>query len=262
MDHPHVIADRRDGWVKITLNRPDRLNSFNQEMHRKLAELLEDIADERWRAVLLTGAGRGFCAGQDLSDLDSPDASMDLGGLVEAFYNPLVRRIRDLKKPVICAVNGVAAGAGANIALSCDIVLAARSAKFVQTFAKLGLVPDSGGTFFLPRLIGDARARALALLCESISAHQAEAWGLIWKAVEDDVLLSEAEALAAHLAKQPTQGLALIKEALNASAANSLDEQLTIERDLQRKAGFMPDYAEGLRAFLEKRPPVFTGRSQ
>ena len=256
---PSVLVDRRDGWVRLVLNRPDRLNSFNEEMHKRLAAALDAAgADEACRAVLLTGAGRGFCAGQDLSDRVGP---ADLGATIDAFYNPLVRRIRALNKPVVCAVNGVAAGAGANIALACDIVLAARSAKFIQAFSKIGLVPDSGGTFFLPRLIGDARARALAMLAEPLPAEKAEAWGLIWKVFEDDALAAEAEKLVAHLATQPTVGLALTKQAFAASATNDLDAQLDLERDLQRKAGSTPDYAEGVRAFLDKRTPNFTGRS-
>ncbi|BCH28482.1 2-(1,2-epoxy-1,2-dihydrophenyl)acetyl-CoA isomerase [Mesorhizobium sp. L-8-10] len=258
-----LLVDRRPGWTIITLNRPDRLNSFNEDLHRALAAALDEAAaDETCRAVLLTGAGRGFCAGQDLSDRVKSDGPPDLGHTLETFYNPLVRRIRALRKPVICAVNGVAAGAGANIALACDIVLAARSARFIQAFSKIGLVPDSGGTFFLPRLIGDARARALVMLAEPLSAEQAAAWGLIWKVVDDEALMAEAEALAAHLATQPTQGLALAKEALNASAANDLDTQLDLERDLQRRAGRTPDYAEGVRAFMEKRPAAFTGKPE
>ncbi len=255
-----VLVDRHDAWTAVTLNRPDRLNSFNEDMHRQLSTALTEIAaDETCRAVLITGAGKGFCAGQDLSDRAGSEGSPDLGATIEAFYNPLIRRIRAMPKPVVCAVNGVAAGAGANLALACDIVLAARSAKFIQAFARIGLVPDSGGTFFLPRLVGDARARALALLGEPIAADKAEAWGLIWKAVDDKNLSAEAHALAERLAGQPTQGLAMIKEALNASAANTLDAQLDLERDLQRKAGRTPDYAEGVRAFMEKREPHFTG---
>lgn len=257
-----IKVDRREGWTAITLNRPDRLNSFNEEMHRALAAALEEAADESCRAVLLTGEGRGFCAGQDLSDRVGKDGPPDLGYTIETFYNPLVRRLRSLRKPVICAVNGVAAGAGANIAFACDIVIAARSARFIQSFAKIGLVPDSGGTFFLPRLIGEARAKALAFTAEPLSAEKAEQWGLIWKVVDDDKLMVEAEALAAHFATQPTQGLALIKEAMQASSANDLDTQLDLERDLQRQAGRTPDYAEGVKAFMEKRPAAFSGKAK
>jgi 2-(1,2-epoxy-1,2-dihydrophenyl)acetyl-CoA isomerase len=259
---PSVLVDRREGWVALTLNRPDRLNAFNTDMHARLAEALDAAAaDATCRAVLITGAGRGFCAGQDLSDRMQSDEPIDLGATLDATYNPLIRRIRSLRKPVVCAVNGVAAGAGANIALACDIVVAARSAKFIQAFVKIGLVPDSGGTFFLPRLVGDARARALAMLGEPVTAEQAAAWGLIWRAIDDDKLRAEADKLAGHLAIQPTEGLALIKEALNASAGNTLDAQLDLERDLQRRAGRTTDYAEGVRAFMEKRSPRFTGRS-
>jgi 2-(1,2-epoxy-1,2-dihydrophenyl)acetyl-CoA isomerase len=257
-----VLIDDRGAWRVITLNRPDRLNSFNTAMHRALAAALDAARDPACRAVLLTGAGRGFCAGQDLADVAVPDgAAPDLGITIEQFYNPLVRRIRALDKPVVCAVNGTAAGAGANIALACDIVLAARSAKFIQSFAKIGLVPDSGGTWLLPRLIGDARATALAMLAEPIGAETAANWGLIWRAVDDDQLRGEAEKLTAHLATQPTQGLALIKQALAAAATNTLDAQLDLERDLQRKAGRTPDYAEGVDAFIAKRAPNFTGRA-
>lgn len=259
---PSLLVDRHDGWTVLTLNRPDRLNAFTADLHARLAEALDAIAaDTACRAVLLTGAGRGFCAGQDLGDRVQSDGPPDLGVTLDTLYNPLIRRIRGLAKPVVCAVNGVAAGAGANVALACDIVLAARSAKFIQAFSKIGLVPDSGGTFFLPRLIGDARARALALLAEPLPAETAQDWGLIWKMVEDDVLRAEAEALTARLAGQPTQALALTKTAFNASAGNDLDTQLDLERDLQRQAGRTPDYAEGVRAFMEKRAPVFTGRT-
>jgi 2-(1,2-epoxy-1,2-dihydrophenyl)acetyl-CoA isomerase len=261
MTETAILVDRRGGWAVLTLNRPERLNAFNEAMHRQLAKGLDELAsDEACRAVLLTGAGRGFCAGQDLSDRVGLEGAPDLGATLEAFYNPLIRRLRGLRKPVVCAVNGVAAGAGANIALACDIVLAARSAKFIQAFSKIGLVPDSGGTFFLPRLIGEARARALAMLAEPVAAEQAEAWGLIWRAVDDADLRKQAEALTAHLAAQPTQGLALIKQAFNASARNTLDAQLDLERDLQRIAGRTPDYAEGVGAFFDKRPPQFTGK--
>jgi 2-(1,2-epoxy-1,2-dihydrophenyl)acetyl-CoA isomerase len=258
-----ILVDRREGWTALTLNRPDRLNAFNEDMHRQLATELSAIAeDETCRAVLLTGAGRGFCAGQDLSDRVASGGAPDLGATIDTFYNPLIRRIRSLRKPVVCAVNGVAAGAGANLAFACDIVLAVRSAKFIQAFAKIGLVPDSGGTFFLPRLVGDARALALAFLAEPVSAEKAEAWGLIWKVVDDASLVAEAHKLVAHLATAPTQGLAFTKMALNASAGNDLDTQLDLERDLQRQAGRTPDYAEGVRAFMEKRPATFTGRAK
>jgi 2-(1,2-epoxy-1,2-dihydrophenyl)acetyl-CoA isomerase len=258
-----VLVEQRDGYRVLTLNRPDRLNSFNEAMHEALQAALADAeADTRCRALVLTGAGRGFCAGQDLSDrVFSPGEPPDLSATIERFYNPLVRRLRALEMPVVCAVNGVAAGAGANIALACDIVLAARSAKFIQAFAKIGLVPDSGGTWFLPRLVGRARAQALALLAEPVSAETAEAWGMIWKAVDDAALMDEAHRLAAHFAVQPTVGLGLIKQALDASAANDLDRQLDLERDLQGQAGRTPDYREGVMAFFEKRQPTFRGRS-
>lgn len=257
-----IRAERRQGWLKLVLNRPERLNAFNEDMHERLARALEQAAlDEDCRAVLLTGEGRGFCTGQDLNERVGDPAAIDLGATVDRFYNPLVRKLRSLPKPVICAVNGVAAGAGANIALACDIVLAARSAKFVQAFARIGLVPDSGGTFFLPRLIGEARARALVLTAEPLDAETAAAWGLIWKVIDDARLQEEAEALATYFATQPTVGLALSKEALAASAGNTLDGQLDLERDLQREAGRTADYAEGVKAFLEKRKPRFTGRA-
>ena len=258
-----IVTDHREGYRVITLNRPDRLNSFNEAMHAALmSALLDAEADGSCRALILTGAGRGFCAGQDLSDrVFSPGRVPDLSSTLERLYNPLVRKIRSLQMPVICAVNGVAAGAGANIALACDIVLAARSAKFIQALAKLGLVPDSGGTWFLPRLVGTARARALALLAEPVSAEQAEAWGMIWKAVDDAALTDEAHRLAAHFAVQPTVGLGLIKQALDASEMNDLNRQLDLERDLQGRAGRTPDYLEGVTAFFEKRQPKFTGRA-
>ena len=242
----------------ITLNRPDKLNSFNGEMHGALREALTGACNDGVRAVLLTGAGKGFCAGQDLSDRVQGEGGKapDLGQTIDTLWNPLVRAIRALAKPV----NGVAAGAGANVALSCDIVLAARSARFIQPFSRLGLVPDSGGTYHLPRLLGEARAKGLALLGNALSAEQAEAWGLIWKVIDDDKLMTEAQGLATHLATQPTYGLGLIKRAIHASAVNSFDAQLDLERDLQREAGHTPDYAEGVRAFFEKRAQQFTGR--
>ena len=230
-----VLTDIRAGYRVLTLNRPDRLNSFSADLHAALmAALTAAEQDKSCRALILTGAGRGFCAGQDLSDgVFTPGETPDLSMPIEKYYNPLVRKLRSIPMPAVCAVNGVAAGAGANVALACDIVIAARSAKFIQAFAKLGLVPDSGGTWFLPRLVGGARARALAMLAEPVSAERAEAWGMIWKVVEDSDLMTEAHALAASLATQPTDGLALIKQALDASERNTLDAQLDLERDLR-----------------------------
>ena len=257
-----ILVAAEGGVLTVTLNRPEKLNAFNPEMHKLLRQALERALDEaNVRAVLLTGAGRGFCAGQDLSERNSSDAApIDLSVSLGSNYNPLVRRLQALPKPIVCAVNGVAAGAGANIALACDIVLAARSATFVQSFSKLGLVPDSGGTYFLPRLVGSARAMGLALLSEALSAEDAERWGLIWKAVADDRLLDEATALARKLASGPTRGYGLVKKAMHASAGNSLDAQLDLERDLQREAGFSEDYREGVAAFLQKRAPSYKGK--
>ena len=258
-----VNVSVEDGVLTATLNRPEKLNAFNPEMHAGLRAALEQALDDAAvRAVLLTGAGRAFCAGQDLSERNTAPgaAPIDLSVSLGANYNPLVRRMRALPKPIVCAVNGVAAGAGANIALAGDIVLAARSASFVQAFAKLGLIPDSGGTYFLPRLVGTARAMALALLGERLSAEDAERWGLIWKAVDDEDLAGEAADLARSLAAGPTRGYGLLKKAIYASASNGLDAQLDLERDLQREAGFTEDYREGVAAFKEKRAPRFRGR--
>ena len=244
------------GVQTITLNRPEKLNAFIPEMHKELRRALEQALDDQAiGAVLLTGAGRGFCAGQDLAERNvAPGAApIDLSVSLGSYYNPLVRRMRELPKPIVGAINGVAAGAGANIALACDIVLAARSASFVQSFARLGLVPDSGGTWFLPRLVGTARAMGLALLAEPLSAEQAERWGLIWKVLDDERLMPEATELARKLAGGPTKGFGSIKKALHASAGNSLDAQLELERDLQRELGFSDDYRKAVTEFLEKR---------
>ena len=251
-----VLISLEAGVQTITLNRPEKLNAFTPEMHKELRRALEQALDDRAiRAVLLTGAGRGFCAGQDLAERNvAPGAApIDLSVSIGSHYNPLVRRMRELPKPIVCAVNGVAAGAGANIALACDIVLAARSARFIQSFARLGLVPDSGGTYFLPRLIGTARAMGLALLAEPLSAEDAERWGLIWKVLDDERLMPEATELARRLASGPTKAFGLIKKALLASTGNSLDAQLDLERDLQRDAGFSEDYRKAVAEFLEKR---------
>ena len=253
---PSVLISVEDGLQTITLNRPDTLNAFVPEMHKELRAALEQALDQREiRAVLLTGAGRGFCSGQDLSQrkVEPGQAPIDLSVSLGSYYNPLVRRMRELPKPIVCAVNGVAAGAGANIALACDVVVAARSAKFVQSFSRLGLVPDSGGTYFLPRLIGTARAMGLAFFAEPLSAEDAERWGLIWKVFDDDKLMPEANAIARKLASGPTKGYGLIKRAIYASAHNSLDAQLDLERDLQRDAGFSEDYRKGVAEFLKKR---------
>lgn len=257
-----VLVEARGGVVTLILNRPEKLNAFNEPMHALLRAALDRVdGDPTVRALIITGAGAGFCAGQDLADREVMDQEApDLGATLERNYNPLIRRLRNLPLPVIAAVNGVAAGAGANLALACDLVLAARSARFIQAFCKLGLIPDAGGTFTLPRLVGEARAKGMALLGQPVGAEQALAWGLIWQVVDDDALMPEAQALAAHLATQPTRGLGLIKRAIHASAAHSLDEQLDLERDLQRAAGQTADYKEGVRAFLEKRPARFAGR--
>lgn len=263
MDFENIILSISRGVATITLNRPDKLNSFTDAMHAELRAAFKLIGkDDAIRAVLLTGAGRGFCAGQDLSDraMGDGNSTPDLGATLDKNYNPLIRTIRNLPMPVVCAVNGVAAGAGANLALACDIILAAKSASFIQAFCKIGLIPDAGGTWMLPRLIGLGRAQALAMLGEKVTAEQAEQWGMIWKSVDDAQLLQEATTLAEHVATQPTQAYALMKRAFNASTTNDLDQQLDLERDLQKVAGHSDDYREGVSAFLEKRPAEFSGK--
>ncbi|HET6182199.1 MAG TPA: enoyl-CoA hydratase-related protein [Acetobacteraceae bacterium] len=258
-----VLSENRGSWRKLIFNRPDKLNSLNPDLLAAFTRAVDAAeADPACRALLLTGAGRGFCAGQELSPAivpgpDNPNPA--LGGIAAAYHEHVVRRLRGLKMPVVCAVNGVAAGAGANIALACDIVVAATSASFVQAFVRIGLVPDCGGSFFLPRLIGEARARAAAMLGEAIGAAQAAEWGMIWKAVDDAALASEAEALTARLAAMPTQALAYMKRLFATSFANTLDAQLDLEAEMQAAAGRTADYAEGVRAFLAKRKPAFSG---
>jgi 2-(1,2-epoxy-1,2-dihydrophenyl)acetyl-CoA isomerase len=246
------------GWRMIALNRPDRLNAFTEPMHLALAGAIEAAeADPDCRALMLTGSGRAFCAGQDLDEART--SARPLSYRLEHHYNPLIRRLRGSRLPIVCAVNGVAAGAGASLALASDIVLAGRSARFIQSFAAIGLVPDAGATFFLPRLVGDARARALALLAEPLPAEHAVAWGLIWRCCDDDRLIPEAEALTARLAEGPTAAFGLIKRAFAASPHATLEAQLDLERDLQAEAGRTPDYAEGVQAFREKRLARFSG---
>lgn len=255
-----ILSALADGVLTLTLNRPDKLNAFNDEMHLALRAGFEQAhADDAVRAVLLTGSGRGFCAGQDLGDRDPKKGVPDLGHTIETFYNPLLRLIRSLEKPVICAVNGVAAGAGANLALACDIVLAAKSASFIEAFSKLGLIPDTGGTWALPRLIGPARAMGLAMLGERLPAEKAEEWGLIWRCVPDDALMLEAMAMAEHFAAAPTKGLAYTKKAMLASSTNTLEQQLALEASMMRELGYSHDYREGVAAFIDKRQPQFQG---
>jgi 2-(1,2-epoxy-1,2-dihydrophenyl)acetyl-CoA isomerase len=262
MDYDFIRYTVDQGVATITLCRPDVLNSFNRRMSQEVQKALGKAAsDETVRAVLLTGAGRGFCAGQDLGEATSADpGSIDLGDIVKTCYAPLVLAVRELEKPVVCAVNGVAAGAGANLALACDIVIAAEDASFIQSFSKIGLVPDTGGTFFLPRLVGHARATALMFLADKVTANRALEWGMIHDVVPGTVLVDTAVALARQLASMPTRAFALTKKALNASWANDLRTQVDLEVDLQRQAGRTADYIEGVRAFLDKRKPAYQGR--
>lgn len=262
MSSTTVLTSRNQGVTRLTLNRPDKLNAFTRTMHAELRDALTAAAtDPDCRVVVLTGAGRAFSAGQDLADTGAASGSaMDAGKMLDEAYNPLIKLITTLEKPVIAAVNGIAAGAAANIAFACDLVYAARSASFLQAFARIGLIPDAGGTWVLPRLVGPMRARGLAMLAEPLPAEQAEAWGLIWKCVDDDKFEAEVAAVAGKLAAAPTYALALAKQALAASSTNTLAQQLDLERDLQRLAGASPDAREGINAFLEKRAPKYTGR--
>jgi len=265
MNYENILFEINDGIAQLTLNRPDKLNSVTQAMHEEVRHAIHKVnSDKSVRVFVLTGAGRGFCAGQDLSDRAvEPGApgfrAVDLGDSVEKNYAPLVLALRAVPMPVICAVNGVAAGAGANLALACDIVIAAKSASFVEVFCKLGLIPDTGGTYFLPRLIGSARAMGMALLGEKLSAEKAEAWGLIWKCVPDEELTAQVQAMAKHFASAPTKGLAFTKQALYTSAQNTLPQQLKLECGMMSELGRSADYREGVAAFMEKRAPQFTG---
>jgi len=262
MSYQYILYAVEGGVARLTLNRPDRLNSFNDAMHAEVRDAVSQVrASADVRVLLLTGAGRGFCAGQDLGDRAvAPGAEpVDLGASIERNYKPLVLSLRALPLPVVCAVNGVAAGAGANIALACDIVVAAKSASFIQAFSKIGLIPDSGGTYFLPRLVGTARAIGLAMLGDKLSAEQAASWGLIWKCVDDSEFSASVEALVQQLSTAATRGLAATKEAIDAASGNTLETQLDLERDLQRVLGRSADYREGVSAFGAKRQPRFTG---
>jgi 2-(1,2-epoxy-1,2-dihydrophenyl)acetyl-CoA isomerase len=260
--YQNLLFDIADGVARLTFNRPERLNSFNTEMHAEVRAALEVVKTSAARVLIITGAGRGFCAGQDLNDraVAPGGAPPDLADSIEKHYKPLILALRALPMPVVAAVNGVAAGAGANIALACDLVIAARSASFVQAFSRLGLVPDSGGTWFLPRLVGSARALGLTLLGEKLPAEQAAAWGLIWRCVEDGELAAEVDTLARQLAAAPTRGLARTKQAIYDGWSRTLAEQLDVERDYQGELGRSADYAEGVAAFAAKRAPRFTGR--
>lgn len=257
-----IEFDINEGVATLRLNRPKALNSFTTEMHAEIREAMQRVTDDAAiRCLVITGTGRGFCAGQDLGDrsVTGGDGAPDLDESVEKNYNPLIRSIMNLPKPVICAVNGVAAGAGSSLALACDIVLAARSASFIQAFCKIGLVPDSGGSWNLPRAVGLARAKGLAMLGDRLSAETAEQWGLIWKCCDDDVLQEESQKMARHFAIQPTAALGRIKKLLNESGTNSLDKQLELERQAMKTLGQSADYREGVAAFMQKRPPVFRG---
>ena len=254
-----VLIEIKNSIAIITLNRPDKFNSFNREMALLLQKILDDCAaDKNIRCIYLTGSGKAFCAGQDISELvgENPPG---FESILAEHYNPIVKRLRNIQKPIVCAVNGVAAGAGANIALACDVVVASESASFIQAFSKIGLIPDSGGTFTLPRLIGFARASGLMMLGDKVSAIEAEKMGMIYKVFPVENFAADSLQLATVLSMMPTRGLALTKMALNASAQNNLDEQLNLEDTLQNEAAHTHDYKEGIKAFIEKRPALFKG---
>lgn len=259
MDYDTIDFKLDANIARITLNRPDRLNSFTAHMHEELRDALRQAAESR--VVILTGGGRGFCAGQDLNDraVSSGSAPVDLGTTVETCWNPLITQLAHMPQPIIARVNGVAAGAGANVALGCDIVVAGRSAKFIQSFSAIGLIPDSGGSWILPRLVGQARALGLALTGEPLPAEKAEEWGLIWKCVDDEALDSEVDSLAHKLASLPPLGLAAIKSIIRSTWSRTLDQELHLQRNEMRRLGYTQDYREGVAAFLEKRTPSFTG---
>jgi len=261
MSYQTILFETKDGAGRLTLNRPEKLNSFNEQMHEEVREVLEKLKSDPGRALLITGAGRGFCAGQDLGNrrIGSGHSNIDLGATIERYYAPLVRMLRALPIPIVAGVNGVAAGAGANLAFACDLVIAGKSASFIQSFARLGLVPDTGGTYFLPRLVGTARALGLAMLGDKVSAEQAAAWGLIWRCVDDADFAAVINETMTQLASAPTKGIACTKQAIYASQTNNLDAQLDLERDLMRELGRSQDYQEGVAAFLEKRMPRFAG---
>jgi 2-(1,2-epoxy-1,2-dihydrophenyl)acetyl-CoA isomerase len=262
MSYETILLTSEAAVATLTLNRPDKLNSFTATMHQEMMDALEKLTAERSaRALLITGAGRGFCAGQDLSDpaMHPDKPGFDMAGVIDSRYNRLVRLLRDLPMPTIAAINGVAAGAGANLALACDIVIAGKSASFIQAFSKIGLIPDSAGTWSLPLLVGQARAVALAMLGEKLPAEKAAEWGMIWKCVEDVSLMDEAKTLATQLSTMPTKALVLTRKAMDMAASNGISAQLDVERDLQKEAAAGHDYAEGVAAFLAKRPPNFTG---
>src|SRR5690554_2138975 len=265
MNYENILFETEGGIARITLNRPDKLNSFTVTMHNEVADAMGQVesavAQSTVRVLVISGSGRGFCAGQDLSQRVRKEGEPppDLGESLDKYYGPLVKRLRNLPAPVVIGVNGVAAGAGANLALAGDIVIAARSASFIQAFCRLGLIPDTGGTYALPRLVGHARAMGLALLGNKLSADQAQQWGLIWECVDDEALAGRLNDLALHFAQAPTKGLAFTKQALNQSLGNSLDQQLDLERDMMHELGQSRDYREGVAAFMEKRQPVFKG---